>query len=118
MFGGGQGETMVGGQQASSPGHGAYLESQEPQRKYEQTWAENQGGGGPPPVVGGGTDNGQGYPGAEYGPDPMGAFEQAPHMSQYATMGGLMGSTPPIQQQQQRQSATPRVDQYIQSLMR
>ena len=47
------------------------------------------------------------------GPDPLGAFQQAPDMSQYSNMGGLMS---PIQQTQ-RQRSTPDVDKFLMSLM-
>jgi len=107
------GETMVGGQQATSPGHEQYLQQQQVQDNWMNYGKDNQGG--PPPVTNtGGTSNGQGYPGSEYGPDALGAFEKAPHMSQYANMGGLMS---PIHQQQQRQQRTPKVDAYLASLM-
>ena len=85
------------GEGPSSPGHAQYLQQQQDDAPR--------------------SDAGSGEDSSGYGPDPMGAFEKAPHMSQYANLGGLMNMSAPIQQKQQRQRSTPQVDRFLQSLM-
>ena len=87
----GEGSVMIGGEQASSPGHAKYLQEQVDKGKLKDD---------PPPVD------------EELFPI---LAENHKDMSQYAGMGGLMS---PVQQQRQRQQNTPKVGEYLQSLMR